>query len=151
MSQTQTPAQIEAEIEATRTRLAGTVDELAIRVQPKEIARRSVVDAKAKLQEATHTEDGCPAHRAGRCGGRRGRPAGRADRPAGPGSLAQAGLSWPTSGRSQCELSAVSLRFTSSRAATGRPAARHAANPPSTSVARRSPSCCSAAAASEEV
>ena len=58
MSQTQTPAQIEAEIEATRTRLAGTVDELAIRVQPKEIARRSAADAKAKLQEATHTEDG---------------------------------------------------------------------------------------------
>jgi Protein of unknown function (DUF3618) len=54
----QTPAQIEAEIEATRTRLAGTVDELATRVQPKEIARRSAEDAKAKLQAATHTEDG---------------------------------------------------------------------------------------------
>jgi len=54
----QTPAQIEAEIEATRLRLAGTVDELATRVQPKEIARRSVRDARARLQEATHTEDG---------------------------------------------------------------------------------------------
>jgi MYXO-CTERM domain-containing protein len=54
----QTPAQIEAEIEATRVRLAGTVDELAIRVQPKEIARRSAEDAKAKLHSATHTEDG---------------------------------------------------------------------------------------------
>jgi MYXO-CTERM domain-containing protein len=54
----QTPAQIEADIEATRTRLAGTVDELATRVQPKEIARRSAEDAKAKLQAATHTEDG---------------------------------------------------------------------------------------------
>lgn len=54
----QTPAQIEAEIEATRTRLAGTVDELATRVQPKEIARRSAEDAKAKLQAATHTPDG---------------------------------------------------------------------------------------------
>ena len=54
----QTPAQIEAEIEATRARLAGTVDELATRVQPKEIARRSAEDAKAKLQSATHTEDG---------------------------------------------------------------------------------------------
>lgn len=54
----QTPAQIEAEIEATRVRLAGTVDELATRVQPKEIARRSAQDAKAKLQAATHTDDG---------------------------------------------------------------------------------------------
>jgi hypothetical protein len=54
----QTPAQIEAEIEATRARLAGTVDELATRVQPKEIARRSAEDAKAKLHSATHTEDG---------------------------------------------------------------------------------------------
>ena len=54
----QTSAQIEAEIEATRVRLAGTVDELATRVQPKEIARRSAEDAKAKLQAATHTDDG---------------------------------------------------------------------------------------------
>jgi Protein of unknown function (DUF3618) len=54
----QTPAQIEADIEATRARLAGTVDELATRVQPKEIARRSAEDAKAKLQAATHTPDG---------------------------------------------------------------------------------------------
>jgi hypothetical protein len=54
----QTPAQIEADIEATRARLAGTVDELATRVQPKEIARRSAEDAKVKLQAATHTEDG---------------------------------------------------------------------------------------------
>lgn len=55
---TQTPAQIEAEIEATRLRLAGTVDELATRVQPKEIARRSAEDVKAKARAATHTEDG---------------------------------------------------------------------------------------------
>jgi hypothetical protein len=54
----QTPAQIEAEIEATRARLAGTVDELSTRMQPKEIARRSAEDAKAKVQAATHTEDG---------------------------------------------------------------------------------------------
>ncbi len=54
----QSPAQIEAEIEATRVRLAGTVDELATRVQPKEIARRSAQDAKDKLRAATHTEDG---------------------------------------------------------------------------------------------
>jgi hypothetical protein len=54
----QTPAQIEAEIEATRLRLAGTVDELTTRMQPKEIARRSAEDAKAKAYSATHTEDG---------------------------------------------------------------------------------------------
>jgi hypothetical protein len=54
----QTPAQIEAEIEATRARLAGTVDELSTRMQPKEIARRSAEGAKAKVQAATHTEDG---------------------------------------------------------------------------------------------
>ena len=54
----QTPAQIEAEIEATRARLAGTVDELATRVQPKEIARRSAREAKAGFHAATHTEDG---------------------------------------------------------------------------------------------
>jgi Protein of unknown function (DUF3618) len=55
---TQTPAEIEAEIEATRVRLAGTVDELATRVQPKEIARRSAADVKAKAYSATHTDDG---------------------------------------------------------------------------------------------
>lgn len=55
---TQTPAEIEAEIEATRLRLAGTVDELSTRMQPKEIARRSAQDAKAKAYSATHTEDG---------------------------------------------------------------------------------------------
>ena len=54
----QTPAQIEADIEATRVRLAGTVDELATRVQPKEIARRSAEDIKAKAYSATHTDDG---------------------------------------------------------------------------------------------
>ena len=54
----QSPAQIEADIEATRERLAGTVDELATRVQPKEIARRSADDLKAKLQAATHAPDG---------------------------------------------------------------------------------------------
>jgi hypothetical protein len=54
----QTPAQIEAEIEATRLRLAGTVDELTTRMQPKEIARRSAEDVKDKAYSATHTEDG---------------------------------------------------------------------------------------------
>lgn len=49
---------IEAEIEATRARLASTVDELAARAQPKEIARRQSEAAKVKLTEATHTPDG---------------------------------------------------------------------------------------------
>lgn len=52
------PAAIEADIEATRARLAGTVDELAVRMHPKEIARRSADDAKTKLREATTTPDG---------------------------------------------------------------------------------------------
>ncbi len=54
----QSPAEIEADIEATRERLAGTVDELATRVAPKEIARRSVDDVKTKVQSATHAPDG---------------------------------------------------------------------------------------------
>jgi len=52
------PAAIEAEIVETRARLASTIDELAIRAQPKEIARRQAESAKAKLIEATHTPEG---------------------------------------------------------------------------------------------
>lgn len=52
------PAAIEAEIVETRARLAGTIGELAVRVQPKEIARRQAESAKAKLVEATHTPEG---------------------------------------------------------------------------------------------
>lgn len=52
------PAAIEAEIVETRARLASTIDELAVRVQPKEIARRKVESVKAKLVEATHTPEG---------------------------------------------------------------------------------------------
>ncbi|WP_460459511.1 DUF3618 domain-containing protein, partial [Angustibacter peucedani] len=54
------PATIEHDIEATRERLAGTVDELAVRLHPKEIGRRSVADAKAKVRAATTTPDGSP-------------------------------------------------------------------------------------------
>ena len=57
MSQTD-PAAIESDIEATRARLAGTVDELAVRLHPKEISRRSVQDLKDRLRAATHTPDG---------------------------------------------------------------------------------------------
>ena len=52
------PAAIEAEIVETRARLASTIDELAVRAQPKEIARRQAESAKAKLIEATHTPEG---------------------------------------------------------------------------------------------
>jgi hypothetical protein len=43
------PAEIEAEIEATRARLAGTVDAIAERVKPANVARRWVESAKAQL------------------------------------------------------------------------------------------------------
>lgn len=52
------PAEIEAEIVETRARLATTIDELAVRAQPKEIARRQAESAKAKLIDATHTPEG---------------------------------------------------------------------------------------------
>ena len=49
---------IEAEIAATRAHLASTIDELAVRAQPREIARRQAESAKTKLDEATHTPEG---------------------------------------------------------------------------------------------
>jgi hypothetical protein len=52
------PAAIEAEMALTRARLASTVDELAVRAHPKEIIRRQVASAKARLTEATHTPEG---------------------------------------------------------------------------------------------
>ena len=67
--------EIEADIAATRARLASTIDELAVRAQPKEIARRQADSAMVKLNEATHTPTGRAAHRAHRRRGRsRGRP-----------------------------------------------------------------------------
>ncbi len=54
------PAAIESDIEETRARLAGTVDELAVRLHPKEIGRRSVADVKDKVRSATMTPDGSP-------------------------------------------------------------------------------------------
>lgn len=41
------PAEIEADIEATRERLAGTVDAIAERVKPANVARRGADSAKA--------------------------------------------------------------------------------------------------------
>lgn len=44
-----TPAAIEAEIARTRERLAGTVDAIAERVKPANVARRGAESAKAQL------------------------------------------------------------------------------------------------------
>ena len=50
-----TPAEIEAQIEATRARLAGTVDAIADRVKPANVARRSAESAKAQgVDEGGH-------------------------------------------------------------------------------------------------
>jgi len=65
------PAAIEAEIEATRARLSGTVDELAVRIHPKTIVQRTRDDvklrvqlatdeAKVQLHDAVYTSDGKP-------------------------------------------------------------------------------------------
>jgi hypothetical protein len=44
-----TPAEIEADIERTRLRLAGTVDAIADRVKPANVARRGAESAKAQV------------------------------------------------------------------------------------------------------
>jgi hypothetical protein len=49
-----TPAEIEAEIERTRERLAGTVDAIAERVKPANVARRAMDSAKRQVVD----EDG---------------------------------------------------------------------------------------------
>src|SRR5215218_7769382 len=43
------PAEIEADIERTRARLAGTVDAIADRVKPANVARRGADSAKAQV------------------------------------------------------------------------------------------------------
>ena len=43
------PAEIEADIERTRARLAGTVDAIADRVKPANVARRGVDSARAQV------------------------------------------------------------------------------------------------------
>jgi hypothetical protein len=50
--------EIEAEIIAKRAHLASTIDELALRAQPREIARRQAESAKARFVDATHTPEG---------------------------------------------------------------------------------------------
>jgi hypothetical protein len=55
---TLSPDAIEAEIAVTRAHLAGTIDELTVRSQPREIIRRQKESVKARLVEATHTPEG---------------------------------------------------------------------------------------------
>jgi len=54
----QSPDAIEAEIAQTRAHLASTIDELAVRAQPREIARRQTESVKARVVDATHTPEG---------------------------------------------------------------------------------------------
>ena len=48
-----TPAEIEADIEAIRARLAGTVDAIADRVKPANVARRAIESAKAPFVDGS--------------------------------------------------------------------------------------------------
>lgn len=48
-TKTRTPEQIEADITATRARLASTVDELVDRAHPRNVAKRQVEQAKAQV------------------------------------------------------------------------------------------------------
>lgn len=50
-SQPQSPAEIEAEIEATRARLASTVDELVDKAHPRNVAKRQVEHAKSQVYD----------------------------------------------------------------------------------------------------
>ncbi|QSR30548.1 hypothetical protein CFI00_08525 [Nocardioides sp. S5] len=56
MADTRTPEQIEAEIELQRAQLAGTVDELAAKLDVKSRARQKVAD----LRDSTTTASGSP-------------------------------------------------------------------------------------------
>ncbi len=50
--------EIEAELQASRQRLAGTIDELAFRAQPREVAKRQVESVKLKADAITRTPEG---------------------------------------------------------------------------------------------
>lgn len=50
--------EIEADLAATRDRLARTVDELAFRVSPAELQRRGTAAVKAKIDSKTLDENG---------------------------------------------------------------------------------------------
>ena len=51
-------AGLEQDIQATRARLEGTINELAYRAQPQVIAQRQAQGLRLKLDAATHTDDG---------------------------------------------------------------------------------------------
>jgi Protein of unknown function (DUF3618) len=52
------PARLEQLIARKRDDLASTIDELAYRVHPKEVARRSAADARGRLRAFTSTPEG---------------------------------------------------------------------------------------------
>jgi hypothetical protein len=52
------PAELEREIAVRRARLADTVNELAARARPEEVARRGVADLRTRVDAATRTPDG---------------------------------------------------------------------------------------------
>ncbi|TWD82411.1 uncharacterized protein DUF3618 [Kribbella amoyensis] len=52
-TQARTAEQIEADIAATRARLASTVDELVDRAHPKNVAKRQVEQAKSQVFDET--------------------------------------------------------------------------------------------------
>jgi Protein of unknown function (DUF3618) len=51
-SEPQTPEEIEAEIAATRARLASTVDELVDKAHPRNVAKRQVEQARSQVFDA---------------------------------------------------------------------------------------------------
>ncbi|GAB97751.1 hypothetical protein BJY21_003845 [Kineosphaera limosa] len=51
-------AQIEKNIEQARARLTATVDELAYRVTPANVAKRTMAQAKSAFDSATRTPEG---------------------------------------------------------------------------------------------
>ncbi|WP_141494588.1 DUF3618 domain-containing protein [Kytococcus schroeteri] len=55
---TRSVEQITRDIDASRLRLAGDVDELVYRVHPKEVARRAQEDAQVKFNQTMYDEGG---------------------------------------------------------------------------------------------
>ncbi|MGB5951770.1 MAG: DUF3618 domain-containing protein [Ornithinimicrobium sp.] len=63
MADKQTPRsekEIEADLSATRDRLARTVDQLTFRASPAEVKRRQVDKMKAKTNEVAYDDEGKP-------------------------------------------------------------------------------------------
>lgn len=54
----QSAAAIEKAIDERRAHLAATIDELAYRAKPQEIAKRATASLQARVREVTHTPDG---------------------------------------------------------------------------------------------